>query len=120
MLLCAVLVLLSLVSRVSSVESVEIQRKQVDSSISEEFDITAHPSDPEPDSKSSLRGARRRLPGSGFNFDGNWSAEELGITSGLLTLLIVIFVLYCCCGCSLMDILLLFCCWHLCCDGVEI
>jgi hypothetical protein len=67
-----------------------------------------------------LRGSNqhRRLPGS---FDiKSWGATETGIVSGVLVLLLLLGILYCCCGCSLMDILVLFCCYELCCDrGVD-
>jgi hypothetical protein len=60
---------------------------------------------------------QRRLPEeSMFNIPGDWSPEKTGALSGLFFLLLIVFILYCCCGCSLCDILMLFCCWELCCD----
>lgn len=69
------------------------------------------------DTATGLRGATaRRLPGDYFN-PRSWSAGEAGVTSGALLLIAIFFILYCCCGCSLMDMLVLFCCYELCCDG---
>lgn len=62
-------------------------------------------------------GEHRRLPEESiFSLANDWSPEEIGALSGLFFLLLIIFILYCCCGCSLCDILMLFCCWELCCD----
>lgn len=70
-------------------------------------------------SNENLRGSKqqsRRLPGDDFDF-ASLSSGELGAASGVICLLVVLCILMCCCGCSPMDILLLFCCYEYCCDG---
>ena len=59
----------------------------------------------------------RRLPGD-YSFGNlqNWSSAQTGFASGLLLLLFIIFILYCCCGCSICEILMVFCCYEMCCD----
>lgn len=59
----------------------------------------------------------RRLPGENALFDGDWSATETGALSGVFFLLLIVCILYCCCGCSLFDICMLWCCWEICCDN---
>mmetsp|Transcript_14008 Transcript_14008/g.32465 ORF Transcript_14008/g.32465 Transcript_14008/m.32465 type:complete len:124 (+) Transcript_14008:164-535(+) len=62
---------------------------------------------------------QRRLPGNEYEF-GNLSAGGVGAVSGILFLLLIVCILYCCCGCSLFDIFMLWCCWEICCDdGIQ-
>jgi hypothetical protein len=61
----------------------------------------------------------RRLPGNDFQALQDWGAQETGIASGLLTLLVIVFILYCCCGCSPLQIIALICCWEICCDDPQ-
>ena len=58
---------------------------------------------------------RRRLQVDTNNFLADVSPFTAGVTGGIVFLLLVICFLYCCCGCSLCDILMLFCCYELCC-----
>ena len=61
---------------------------------------------------------RRKLPGADYGFfDGDFSATEAGAASGLIFLILLVLFLYCCCGCSLMDICMLWCCYEICCDN---
>jgi hypothetical protein len=59
----------------------------------------------------------RELPGNDVMDVTNWSATQTGAVSGVLFLLLIIFVLYCCCGCSICDLLALWCCYEICCQG---
>jgi hypothetical protein len=45
----------------------------------------------------------------------DWTPAALGISGGVVFLIVVVLFLYCCCGCSLCDILMIFCCYELCC-----
>jgi len=58
---------------------------------------------------------QRQLPGNEFDMK-TWSPAETGTVSGIAFLLVILFVLYCCCGCSLCNILAILCCWEICCD----
>lgn len=60
---------------------------------------------------------QRELPGNEVMDATNWSATQTGAVSGLLFLLFIICVLYCCCGCSICDLLALWCCYEICCEG---
>jgi hypothetical protein len=68
-------------------------------------------------SKKRLRaGEKRRLQGGNDNnFMAGLSPATCGVAGGLVFLLLIFFVLYCCCGCSPCEILMLFCCYELCC-----
>ena len=65
----------------------------------------------------------RRLPG-GFDYDFDMNeleAAEIGFLAGLIFVVILACMLCSCCcrasrGCSLCDILAIFCLWEMCCD----
>mmetsp|Transcript_42804 Transcript_42804/g.48637 ORF Transcript_42804/g.48637 Transcript_42804/m.48637 type:complete len:149 (+) Transcript_42804:34-480(+) len=65
--------------------------------------------------KNNVNLVRRRLGGN--DFFKHMSMGEMGAASGVFFLLAIVCILYCCCGCSCMDMLLLFCCYEYCCDG---
>lgn len=58
---------------------------------------------------------RRLQGGSDNNFMAGLSPATCGVVGGLVFLFLIIFILYCFCGCSLCEILMLFCCYELCC-----
>ena len=79
------------------------------------------PTSPFPSVKRLRARDHRRLQGDANNFLADLTPLTAGVTGGIVFLVLVICFLYCCCGCSLCDILLLFCCYELCCgDCVEV
>ena len=114
------LVMASLMHRgaaMHSVEREEITVPRIESNdMIDAADTSSMP--PQPNTSNRLRGSRHLKGGFDdyFKFDGDWSSAEAGVAGGLLCLLFVLFFLYCCCGCSLCEILMLFCCYRLCCE----
>jgi hypothetical protein len=60
----------------------------------------------------------RQLPGQdSFSMNmKDWNAAQTGAASGIFFLILFVCILYCCCGCSICDLLALWCCWEICCD----
>ena len=84
-------------------------------------DVLLHDnSNPKEQSHEYLRSSTQRHLPAEDSFTSNmkdWNAAQTGVASGLFFLIIFVLILYCCCGCSLCDLLALWCCWEICCDG---